>query len=143
RRQTGADLLGKTDLELSDLYPAESAERIVQFKREALQAGEAARRDLLVTVEGRLRNLDLSLEPIRDDAGQVIGLAGAAIDVTEHCESKEAIARLNAELQKRVQKDEFLAMLAHELRNPLAPIRGAVQLLQLLGSSVPDKGLAI
>jgi CheY-like chemotaxis protein len=34
-------------------------------------------------------------------------------------------------------------MLAHELRNPLAPIRGAVQLLRLLGSSVPDKGLAI
>ena len=62
----------------------------------------------------------------------------------------QALERLNAELEDRVaertaalqrttdalqeaalRKDEFLAMLAHELRNPLAPIRTAVQLLRL------------
>jgi signal transduction histidine kinase len=36
------------------------------------------------------------------------------------------------------QKDEFLATLAHELRNPLAPIRNAVQILHLMGSDVPE-----
>src|SRR6185369_5407220 len=36
------------------------------------------------------------------------------------------------------RKDEFLAMLAHELRNPLAPIRNAVQLMRLVGTSEPD-----
>ncbi len=36
------------------------------------------------------------------------------------------------------RKDEFLAMLAHELRNPLAPIRNAVKILQLNGSPLPD-----
>jgi two-component system, chemotaxis family, CheB/CheR fusion protein len=47
-------------------------------------------------------------------------------------------ARLYRELQAADQrKDEFLAMLAHELRNPLAPIRHAVQLLQRLGPDVP------
>jgi PAS domain S-box-containing protein len=132
---TGPELLGKTDLELSDLHAAESAERIVEFKLEVLKGGKGARRDVGVIIAGQQRVIDLSVEPIRDAEGQIIGISGAAIDVTEQRESKEATASR--------QKDEFLAVLAHELRNPLAPIRGAVQLLRLLGSSVPDKGLAI
>ena len=36
------------------------------------------------------------------------------------------------------RKDEFLAMLAHELRNPLAPIRNAVQILRVKGPAVPE-----
>src|SRR5262249_36760981 len=36
------------------------------------------------------------------------------------------------------RKDEFLAMLAHELRNPLAPIRNSVQILRAKGPPVPD-----
>ena len=48
--------------------------------------------------------------------------------------SRASIAMENARLYSAVQeadrrKDEFLAMLAHELRNPLAPIRNAVQIL--------------
>ena len=44
-------------------------------------------------------------------------------------------ARLYQDLRERDRrKDEFLAMLAHELRNPLAPIRNAVQILELAGS---------
>ncbi len=54
--------------------------------------------------------------------------------------------RLEAELRQRVKqladadqrKDEFLAMLAHELRNPLAPIRNAVQLLRLKGTTAEE-----
>src|SRR5262249_46493056 len=36
------------------------------------------------------------------------------------------------------RKDEFLAVLAHELRNPLAPIRNAVQVMKLIGAPGPD-----
>jgi signal transduction histidine kinase len=72
-----------------------------------------------------------------------------------------ALERLNRELEDRVQertaaleastealkhadrlKDEFLAMLAHELRNPLAPIRTAVQLLQLKELAEPQRARA-
>ncbi len=133
--ETGPELLGKTDLELGDRYAAESAERLMEFKREVLQSGKGARRNLSLAIADRQCIIDLSIEPIRDNEGQIIGISGAAIDVTERREPKEATANR--------QKDEFLAVLAHELRNPLAPIRGAVQLLRLLGSSVPDKGLAI
>jgi signal transduction histidine kinase/CheY-like chemotaxis protein len=58
---------------------------------------------------------------------------------------RAGIALDNASLVRNIQeadrrKDEFLAMLAHELRNPLAPIRNAVECLRLTG--LPDAGLA-
>ncbi|HEX2223126.1 MAG TPA: MEDS domain-containing protein [Thermoanaerobaculia bacterium] len=61
--------------------------------------------------------------------------------------AKEELTRLNQDLENRVSertaeiqsalraRDEFLAMLAHELRNPLAPIRNASQVIRLLGTS--------
>jgi len=57
--------------------------------------------------------------------------------------SRAAIALDNARLYREVQqadrqKNEFLSMLAHELRNPLAPIRNAVEVMKLTGSSQPD-----
>ena len=76
-------------------------------------------------------------KPIRDDQGTIQGAVGVCVDITAHRRAEEALREANQ------QKDRFLAVLAHELRNPLAPIRGAVQLLQLLGSDAPDKGLAI
>lgn len=52
-------------------------------------------------------------------------LLGVATDITERKRAEEALRLVNR------RKDEFLAMLAHELRNPLAPIRNAVQLLKI------------
>src|SRR5439155_5050960 len=56
---------------------------------------------------------------------------------------RAAIALDNARLYEEAQesdrrKNEFLAMLAHELRNPLAPIRSAVQIMGLIGPDLPD-----
>jgi signal transduction histidine kinase/ActR/RegA family two-component response regulator len=50
----------------------------------------------------------------------------------------ERLRLLNELRESGTRKDEFLAMLAHELRNPLAPIRAAVQVLHLKGSALPD-----
>jgi PAS domain S-box-containing protein len=52
--------------------------------------------------------------------------------------ARERLRLLNELKEAGARKDEFLAMLAHELRNPLAPIRTAVQVLHLKGSPVPD-----
>jgi signal transduction histidine kinase/DNA-binding response OmpR family regulator len=59
--------------------------------------------------------------------------------LAEDLASRAAIALDNARLYRDIQesdrrKNEFLAMLAHELRNPLAPIRNACQILRLLGT---------
>ncbi len=74
--------------------------------------------------------------PVTDDRRLAEDLAGRA-----------AIAIDNARLYRDIQEDdrrknEFLAMLAHELRNPLAPIRNAVEILQHLGQKDGDLGWA-
>jgi hypothetical protein len=65
--------------------------------------------------------------PIRDGNGQIVRWFGTNTDITIQREAEEAL-----ELANR-RKDEFLAMLAHELRNPLAPISTAAELLGRAG----------
>ena len=63
----------------------------------------------------------------RDADGHAVRLVGFTADVTERKRAEEALKEADR------RKDVFLAMLAHELRNPLAPIRNAIQLLRLTG----------
>lgn len=67
--------------------------------------------------------LDFVYQPIRNPAGEIIGIFVNGYDVTARVLSEQRL-----EEQDR-RKDEFIAMLAHELRNPLAPIRNASELL--------------
>jgi signal transduction histidine kinase len=68
--------------------------------------------------------------PLVDESGAIVEWFGAASDVTERHETQDALRRQQLQLQEADrQKNEFLAMLAHELRNPLAPIRNAGELL--------------
>ncbi len=69
------------------------------------------------------------------DAGRPVRMLGATIDVTERRAIEEALRQADR------RKDEFLAMLAHELRNPLAPIRNAVQVLRQHGTPGPEAEL--
>lgn len=80
--------------------------------------------------DGRERTIYGNAAPLRAPNGSVRGSIAAFIDISE---IKEAEKKLR-EADRR--KDEFLATLAHELRNPLAPISNAVQLLK--ASTPPD-----
>ena len=66
-----------------------------------------------------------------DDAGVCTRVIGTAIDITKRKADEQALRDSEERLrQADRRKDEFLAMLAHELRNPLAPISAAAELLQ-------------
>ncbi|MGQ0636650.1 MAG: PAS domain S-box protein [Planctomycetaceae bacterium] len=81
---------------------------------------------------GDPRWMDYKVLTITDDAGQPIALATVSQDVTERRQMEDNLRRLAASLSEADhRKDEFLATLAHELRNPLAPIRNALQVLRL------------
>jgi len=68
--------------------------------------------------------------PVLDTSGEIVEWFGAASDVTERRQITEALKRQQRQLEDADrQKNEFLAMLAHELRNPLAPIRNAGEFL--------------
>jgi PAS domain S-box-containing protein len=62
--------------------------------------------------------------PIRDQAGQVYRVCGIAEDITARKQAEEALKEADR------RKDEFLAVLAHELRNPLAPMTNALHILR-------------
>ena len=64
-------------------------------------------------------------------AGEVTGYVGSSADITELIKSQEALREADR------RKDEFLATLAHELRNPLAPIRNSLHILRLGGDRNP------
>jgi PAS domain S-box-containing protein len=78
------------------------------------------------------RTLDVTVQATRDGGGAIDGVVTFALDVSEPVEARRRIeaARINAELANR-SKDEFLAILGHELRNPLAPILTALELMDL------------
>jgi PAS domain S-box-containing protein len=66
----------------------------------------------------------------RDQGGRALSFSGAVVDVTERKQAEAERERLVEQLREAdVRKDEFLAMLAHELRNPLAAISNGIQLV--------------
>jgi len=76
---------------------------------------------------GKRMHVSLTISPIRDASGRIVGASKIARDITARKQAEEALREADR------RKDDFLAMLAHELRNPLAPIRASVELLCLEG----------
>ena len=95
-------------------------------KRERIASGERADHyeSLRVTKDTQVVPVSVRLSRMLDFAGRIIGISAIARDITEH---RRVEAALRAADQR---KDAFLATLAHELRNPLAPIRYATRLLE-------------
>ncbi|MES2351207.1 MAG: ATP-binding protein [Pseudomonadota bacterium] len=74
--------------------------------------------------DGRMLWLDVRGRVRCNDAGEPVSVRGVTLDISERMRAEEDLRDAHR------RKDEFLAMLAHELRNPLAPISSAAQLLR-------------
>jgi len=90
-------------------------------------AGEVVRDDeqiVRIPRTGRLRHRQVSSAPVRDSTGRIIGSVSVARDVTD----KRLREKELQEAEHRRQK--LISTLAHELRNPLAPLRTGIELLR-------------
>jgi PAS domain S-box-containing protein len=72
----------------------------------------------------------------RDTTGRVVRMTGIDLDITERVRAEQALKAADR------RKDEFLATLSHELRNPLAPILNAVQLLDMPNANESQRARA-
>ncbi|WP_194726134.1 PAS domain-containing hybrid sensor histidine kinase/response regulator [Noviherbaspirillum malthae] len=111
---------------LDEYIPVEDQELVHNTIREAIEGRK------VFELEHRVFRVDGSCGwtlsravPMVDASGAIYEWIGAASDITERKEAEEKLKEADR------RKDEFLAMLAHELRNPLAPIGAAAELLQL------------
>jgi PAS domain S-box-containing protein len=112
---------GQVDEEAAILERLRRGERIEHY--------ETIRR----TKNGTLLNVSLSVSPLKDSKGQIIGASKIARDITRQKRAEEALRETDR------RKDIFLATLAHELRNPLAPIRQAAMISIAPASSEAQK----
>ncbi|MEW6763877.1 MAG: ATP-binding protein [Pseudomonadota bacterium] len=87
------------------------------------------------------RFFKVDLEALGGAGGVCEGVMVVVVDITEHVRNRRAIERAHREREQLLReltsasqaKDEFLAMLGHELRNPLSPIVTALQLMRMRG----------
>jgi PAS domain S-box-containing protein len=120
-------LYGKTD---EEVFPPETARQFRENDRRACSGGTGVQ--VIETLEhedGTLHHSVVSKFPIAGLGGEPSLVGGMAIDITDRLRAEEALREADR------LKDEFLAMLAHELRNPLAPVRNALHIMKQPGAN--------
>ncbi len=101
--------------------------RVMESWQAALAAGEAWEDTFpLRRHDGTMRWHLSRAEPLRNANGEIVRWFGTNTDITERLEMEQALREADH------RKDEFLATLAHELRNPIAPISNALQVWPLV-----------
>jgi PAS domain S-box-containing protein len=123
-------LLGQTQEQVSNmgwasaLHPDDRDATIAAWV-DTVRGGDSWYREhRILGVDGKYHAVLAQGVPIRGDDGHIIGWAGINLDIGRLKETEEALREADR------RKDEFLATLAHELRNPLAPIRHATLILE-------------
>ncbi len=91
----------------------------------------------LVFEDGTTRHLLGNATPLLDERGEPRGAVGAFLDITERKRAADALAEADR------RKSEFLAVLSHELRNPLSSIHYSLYLLKRAGRTEEQAGRAL
>jgi len=93
-----ANLLGRGD---DDILPASVRDSIVTIKREAIATGQSQRIEFSLDEAGALRWYDLHVEALRNEAGDIVGITCASVDVTDRKEGEAHLRLLLRELTHR------------------------------------------
>ena len=117
------EFLGKTNRELG--MPVELCDMWDAAIVAVFDKAQTVSREFSYDAGNGVRHFIATLIPERESSGQVVHVLGVTHDRTAEKEALDALRVADR------RKDEFLATLAHELRNPLAPVRTGLQVLRL------------
>jgi PAS domain S-box-containing protein len=93
-----------------------------------------------VAKDGRLIPISLTVSPIMDGKGNIIGASKIARDIIAQQEAQETAARLYEQVKiLNDKKDEFIGLASHELKTPLATIGGYLQILSRINTDPNSK----
>ena len=126
------DHLGRT---MPEVLPRMSPEVFDAFRRVLRTGASVVNKEFrgeTPRTPGRPRYWLCSFYPVKTPDGAVLGAGAVVTDIDDRKRMEEALKEADQ------RKDQFLAMLAHELRNPLAPISNAVQIMKVQGLSGPN-----
>ncbi|NMG60509.1 HAMP domain-containing histidine kinase, partial [Geitlerinema sp. P-1104] len=144
-----------------DLFSAQDAKAWEAIERHVLEQQQGSRQDIPLTLNGIFHYYDLTLEPLLDDSGAILGLVGTALDITQSYLNQQALTTLNHELESIVEertaevqrsnaellqslsaarelndlKSRFITLTSHEFRTPLTTILGSTELLKHYGEN--------
>jgi PAS domain S-box-containing protein len=130
------EALGKNFFDLD--YPPELAARLQQQIQEVIDTRQPLRDETPYTSGFGTRAYEYIFVPVLAPDGTVAAVAGSTRDITDRKRMEETLRSQAEQLREADRrKDEFLATLAHELRNPLAPIRNGLEILRLREPDAP------
>ncbi|PSB03214.1 diguanylate cyclase [Merismopedia glauca CCAP 1448/3] len=134
--KSASEVIGKTEV---DFYiNQDEAIPVMENDRQVMKTGQVQMFEETMELPGGIRTFLSVKAPYRDVQGATIGLIGVSTEITERKQlqtereqllAREQAAREAAETANRI-KDEFLAVVSHELRSPLNPILGWSKLLR-------------
>jgi PAS domain S-box-containing protein len=99
---TEQDCLGKTD---GEIFDAENAAKMVALKRPVLETGRGTRQEFALIAHGRTYHCDMTVEPLFDAAGQVVGVNSACMDISH---MREVTEELRAAKEKLAEEKLYL-----------------------------------
>jgi PAS domain S-box-containing protein len=124
----GIAMIGKTD---QDFLSPLDAEPIMALKRQVIETGKKAREEVQLTLNGNKYYYDMVVEPAFNSGGQIIGLLGSLLSITERKRAEEAIKEYALKLEHSNRDLEDFAFIAsHDLQEPLRKVRAFGERLQ-------------
>jgi PAS domain S-box-containing protein len=112
-----------------DLLPARDAAAVCARYEQAVREGKSIAYEEFLAFPKASMWAFTTVSPLRDAQGRIVRVVASSVDISERKQAEEALQQADR------RKDEFIATLAHELRNPLAPIRNAVEVLKARDSA--------
>ncbi|WP_458190939.1 PAS domain-containing protein [Haladaptatus sp. NG-WS-4] len=112
-------VIGKRD---DELLPPDAAESIMAPKRRALETGERVREEVTYELPSGQVSYDLTVAPLRDETGKIVGLTAASLDITESKKAEESLRKSEERLRLALEARE-LGVWELDLQTEESPIR--------------------